>query len=115
MERSPENLIPNPPNIQTNNADIPIANSGKLLDLNRRGVSTQAKLSIKQANITLAKPYRFTQCTTRTKIKLYKTVIRPILDYTPVSLQKTLINKHAGGAEQSFARGRKHNTLSRAT
>jgi len=78
----------NPPPITINNRDIPYANKGNMLGLHfsKHGISKHAQHRISQACTALNKIRRFSYCSTQTKLKLYKTTVRPILEYTPIPL-----------------------------
>ena len=78
----------NPPRITVNNREIPYKHTGKMLGLamNTHGVSVHARQRSAQAHAALTKLKRFTCCNTATKLRLYKATVRPVLDYTAVSL-----------------------------
>ena len=78
----------NPPLITINGTDLPYSHLGTMLGLtiNTRGTHTHVKQRIARARVALAKLQRFSRCHPRTKIKLYKTTVRPILEYPPIPL-----------------------------
>jgi len=74
--------------ITINNTHIPYSNRGNILGfhLSTTGFTTHIKQRITQARTILTKLRRFSCCTPRTKLRLYKTTVRPILEYTAVPL-----------------------------
>ena len=78
----------NPPLITINNTDIPYTYTGTMLGvhMNTHGTSIHARERARRAKSALARLKRFSSCTTQTKLQLYKTLIRPILEYPPIPL-----------------------------
>jgi len=71
-----------------NNNEIEFSQRGKMLGLliTNRGIIPHIRERIKLANILLQKIKRFSGCTEGIKIQLYKSLIRPIIEYPPVPL-----------------------------
>ena len=84
-----------PPLITINNTDIPYSYTGTMLGvkMNTHGCSAHSRERARQARSALARLRRFTPCTTRTKLHLYKTIIRPILEYPPIPLVTNSIHQ----------------------
>jgi len=74
--------------ITINNTNIPYTHTGNILGLQftSTGFTTHVKQRITQAKTTLTKLKRFSCCTPQTKLRLYKTTVRPILEYTAIPL-----------------------------
>ena len=77
-----------PPPLTLHNTQVPYTRKGRLLGLTvtSSGMSTHITQRAQQANITLTKLKRFSTCTTRTKLRLYTSIIRPVLEFPPVPL-----------------------------
>ena len=56
------------------------------LSLKNTGISTHVKERVRTAKYALKKLKRFSNCPENIKIQLYKTLVRPILEYPPVPL-----------------------------
>lgn len=71
--------------ITINNTDMPYIYRG---NIGLRFASTELRThqSVTQAQTTLTKSRRFIYCTPQTKLRLYKTTIRPIPECTPIPL-----------------------------
>lgn len=77
-----------PGNLNLQNIEVDYTKTGKLLGLKltNTGIASHVKERINIANHTLTKLKRFSECTEETKLRLYKTLVRPILEYPPVPL-----------------------------
>ena len=69
-------------------AELRPKDRGKLLGLNltREGFTKHITKKKAEVEVQASKLKRFRNLTTKTKLKLYKSLIRPILEYPPVSL-----------------------------
>lgn len=74
--------------ITISNIDIPFTQNGKLLGLSItcRGIAPHARERARLANLQLSKCRRFSGCSEKTKLHLYKALIRPIIEYPPIPL-----------------------------
>lgn len=83
---------PSNPNLENINGNY--AKEGKLLRLKitNTGIYTTVKELTKLASSTLTKLKRFSNCRKEVKLKLYKTLVRPILKFPPVPLNTIAIS-----------------------
>ena len=77
-----------PADIIVEGTRLQYSQTGKVLGLTlkRNGSSAHAKERVRQAGAQLTRLRRFNRLETKTKIHLYKALIRPILEYPPVPL-----------------------------
>lgn len=77
---------PGIPNLQS--IDVNFAKAGKMLGLKitNTGISSHVKERIRIAENTFTKIKRFSSCPPMVKLKLYKSMVRPALEYPPVPL-----------------------------
>lgn len=75
----------NPPPIEIDNRIFPYSREGKVLGctISRIGIYPFVKQKLSKAKQSLAKLKRFSKFTSKTKVHLYKTMVRPHLDYAP--------------------------------
>ena len=85
----------NPPPLPINNTNIPYTREGKLLGLTvtPTGMTKHIEQRVAQAKRTMTKLQRFTPCTTQTKLKLYTSIVRPVLEYPPIPLHTASNNQ----------------------
>ena len=76
----------NPPPIRINNTDIPYSREGKILGLTitPTGIRKHVLDRVNKARATLTKLKRFSTCSIKTKMRLYTTIVRPVLEYPPI-------------------------------
>ena len=77
-----------PPPVTINNRDIQYSPRGKLLGLQLSSTGLKAHVTARaaQAQKTLDKMKRFSACSEKTKLRLYKTIVKPVLEYPPVPM-----------------------------
>ena len=77
-----------PPPLMIDNQQFVHSLEGKMLGLkfSARGITVHSRWRERQAKLQLAKIRRFTGCSEKTKLILYKTLVRPVLEYPPVPL-----------------------------
>ena len=83
-----QHQLTTPKPITMNNVRIRYKNKGKFLGLQftRWGIKSHVDSREQRAKNALAKVQRFRRCTTKTKLRIYTSIIRPILEYPPIPL-----------------------------
>lgn len=95
-----------PPPLRINQQVFEYTKEAKMLGLkfSNRGTSIHLRERLKLSRLQMIKLKRFSGCTHNIKLTLYKTLIRPILEYPPVPLHIiTKTNQHKMQAIQNRA------------